>query len=291
MKVAVTGVTGFIGQHVLLELARHSIDVVAVVRNSTTARRIATDFDVVQLDIRNPPDNVFDLIGRPDVLIHLAWCGLPNYPSLHHFEEELPAQYQFLSKLVRSGLPSLIVTGTCFEYGMQYGLLSEEMHTYPDNPYGLAKDMLRRQLEYLCQRQSFTWTWARLFYLYGGGQAESSLLPQLKRAVEEGRSVFNMSGGEQLRDYLSVTDVASNLVTLALHAADIGVLNVCSGRPVSVRKLVEGWIDEHKWDIELNLGHYPYPDYEPLAFWGDRTKLDRFLASISAIQSRSTKIE
>lgn len=290
MKVAVTGANGFIGRHVLLELVRRSIDVVAVLRNSTKAREIGTSVDVVQVDIRNAPDNVFDLLGRPDVLIHLAWGGLPNYQSLHHFEEELPAQYQFLSKLVRSGLPSLIVTGTCFEYGMQYGQLNEAMHAYPDNPYGLAKDVLRRQLEYLRQSQPFTWTWARLFYLYGNGQAESSLLPQLKRAVKEGRTVFNMSGGEQLRDYLSVTDVASNLVTLALHAADVGVLNICSGKPVSVRKLVEGWIDEHKWDIELNLGHYPYPDYEPLAFWGDRRKLDKFLASISAIQSRSTKI-
>jgi hypothetical protein len=26
---------------------------------------------------------------------------------------------------------------------------------------------------------------------------------------------------------------------------------------------------ENNWEIELNLGHYPYPDYEPMAFWGD----------------------
>jgi dTDP-6-deoxy-L-talose 4-dehydrogenase (NAD+) len=209
----------------------------------------------------------------------LAWGGLPNYRSLHHFEKELPLQYQFLSGMVRSGLSGLVIAGTCFEYGMQHGKLSEEMDTHPDNPYGLAKDMLRRQLEYLRKSQPFALTWARLFYLYGEGQAENSLLPQLKRAVEQGQSVFNMSGGEQLRDYLSVTEVAKNLVMLALRTADIGVVNISSGKPISVRKLVEAWIGENNWNIKLNLGHFPYPDYEPLAFWGDRQKLDSFLAS------------
>jgi dTDP-6-deoxy-L-talose 4-dehydrogenase (NAD+) len=163
---------------------------------------------------------------------------------------------------------------------MQSGQLNESMETHPDNPYGFAKDALRRQLEYLRKKQPFAFTWARLFYLYGGGQAEDSLLPQLKRAVEQGLEVFNMSGGEQLRDYISVTEAARSLVLLALNRADIGIVNVCSGKPISVRKLVEGWIDDNGWNIKLNLGYYPYPDYESMAFWGDRRKLDSFLASI-----------
>ena len=60
---------------------------------------------------------------------------------------------------------------------------------------------------------------------------------------------------------------------------DNGVVNVCSGEPISVRKLVEGWIEDNGWSIKLNLGYYPYPDYEPMAFWGDRRKLDRCLES------------
>lgn len=280
MKVAVTGATGFIGRHVLSELARRPIEVVAVARNLSAVNLGALNVETVQLDMGDSPDKAFDRLGRPDVLIHLAWGGLPNYRSLHHFEQELPIQYQFLSGLVRSGLTGLVVTGTCFEYGMQYGQLSEEMNTYPDNPYGLAKDTLRRQLEYLRKSQPFALTWARLFYLYGDGQAENSLLPQLKRAVEQSHEVFNMSGGEQLRDYLPVADVAKYLVMLALNRADIGVLNICSGKPISIRRLVECWIEENGWKINLNLGHYPYPDYEPLAFWGDRRKLDNHLATI-----------
>ncbi len=277
MKVAVTGATGFIGRHVLAELETRSVETIALVRPSTGKSLGHSGGGVVQLDLHNTPPNAFELMGRPDVLIHLAWSGLPNYKSLHHFEQELPAQYRFLKGLVESGLQTLVVAGTCFEYGMQSGSLSEDIAPHPSNPYGFAKDALRCQLEYLKAVHPFQLTWARLFYLYGEGQAENSLLPQLTQAAERGDQVFNMSDGKQLRDYLPVAEAARHLVSLALAKKDIGAVNVCSGTPISVRKLVEGWIKENGWSITPNLGHYPYPDYEPMAFWGDSRKLSALI--------------
>lgn len=279
MKVAVTGASGFLGRHVLVELESRSVVATVVLRPSSSTSPSLAKHTPTRMDLQNPPPNAFELMGSPDVLIHLAWGGLPNYKSLHHFEQELPAQYRFLKGLVESGLKNLVVTGTCFEYGMQSGPLREDMETRPTNPYGFAKDTLRCQIEHLKSDQSFTLTWARLFYVYGDGQAENSLLPQLKGAVERGDKVFNMSGGEQLRDYLPITEVAKCLVSLAMGNRDNGIVNICSGKPMSVRKLVEGWIEENGWSIELNLGYHPYPDCEPMAFWGERQKLDRCLES------------
>ena len=211
---------------------------------------------------------------HPDILIHLAWDGLPNYKSLHHFETELPRQYHFLKSMIDAGLPSLLSIGTCFEYGMQSGALAADILTKPNNPYGYAKDALRKELEFLKASSHFNMTWARLFYLYGEGQPATSLYPQLQEAVLRGDKVFNMSGGEQLRDYLSVAEVTRQISQLALAQQDRGVINICSGKPVSVRRLVEQWISDNGWDIELKLGYYPYPDYEPMAFWGYRDRLE-----------------
>ena len=216
---------------------------------------------------------------RPDILIHLAWQGLPNYMSLHHFEIELPVQYDFLSALIKEGLQSLVVVGTCFEYGMQSNSLSEELDTKPSNPYGFAKDCLRKQLKFLKKQHNFKLTWARLFYLYGDGQSDSSIYSQLKTAIQNSELKFDMSEGEQLRDYLPVEKVAKYLIDLALLKKDIGVVNVCSGVPISVRNLVENWLDENNWGIELNLGFYPYPNYEPMNFWGDNTYLNKLINS------------
>jgi dTDP-6-deoxy-L-talose 4-dehydrogenase (NAD+) len=163
---------------------------------------------------------------------------------------------------------------------MRSGALSETLPTMPAVNYAIAKDRLRRELEALRAAQPFALTWARLFYTYGPGQAAGSLLPQLAAAVARGDEHFNMSGGEQLRDYLAVEEVARLLVELALRRCDAGVVNVCSGKPVRIVDLVKAWLALHHWQIALNLGHYPYPDYEPMAFWGERSRLDALLGSV-----------
>lgn len=268
MKIAVTGGTGFLGQHVMKIFSERDIHVTYTLRNQSSGSHFLKNNNSVLMDIYSPPSNIFETLGKPDVLLHLAWGGLPNYNSLHHFSEELFAQYNFLSHLIEQGLPALVSTGTCFEYGMEEGALSAEMRTYPTNPYGFAKDSLCKQLMYLQANQFFSFTWARLFYMYGTGQAENSLFTSLKMAVERGDRVFKMSEGEQLRDFLPVEDVAKSLVDLTIQADNKGVINICSGQPISIRQLVEQWIDENNWDIELALNEYPYPDYEPFAFWG-----------------------
>ncbi|MEM3365492.1 MAG: NAD(P)-dependent oxidoreductase [Candidatus Methanomethyliaceae archaeon] len=276
MRIAVTGASGFIGQAVLKELCRRGITASGCARTNVKLIEMLGHRGIA-IDIHSPPDSVFDKLGKPDTLIHLAWGGLPNYGSLKHFEQELPAHYKFLKHLVEAGVSYLLVAGTCLEYGMQFGSLSETCFPRPETPYAFAKDALRRMLTLLKKEKNFNLTWARIFYVYGEGQSETSIFSQLRRAVSSGARIFNMSGGEQLRDYLPVEAVASILVNLALLRKDIGVVNVCSGKPVSMRRLVESWIRENGWSIELNLGYYPYPDYEPMAFWGDRSKLEAVL--------------
>ncbi len=278
MKIAITGANGFIGQYVVAELDRRNISASLVTRRSSViSPNSLANHHVISIDLYEYRSDTYELMGAPDVLIHLAWGGLPNYKSIHHFENELPSQFKFLKGLIESGLKNLVVAGTCFEYGIQSGSLREDCRSQPTNPYGFAKNVLRCQLEYLQQIKPFNMTWARLFYLYGDGQAENSLLPQLKRAIERKEKIFNMSGGEQLRDYLPVAQVAKYLVDLATASRDNNIVNVCSGKPISVRRLVEDWLKENDWSIELNLGYYPYPDYEPMAFWGDCHKLERCL--------------
>ena len=274
MKVAVTGASGFIGRHVLTELLQHGVEIVAVTRKASRLPGMSEAVRIVEMDISQPAIDFFEKMGRPDVLIHLAWGGLPNYKSLHHFKNELPRQYHFLESMIEGGLASLLVTGTCFEYGMQFGELSSDMPTKPTNPYGYAKDALRKQLEFLRSIKPFNLTWGRLFYMYGDGQPSTSLYPKLKEAVLRGDKIFRMSGGEQLRDYLPVTEIARQIVHLALDQRDLSVVNICSGKPISVRKLVEQWLFENNWKIELNLGYYSYSDYEPMAFWGDQNRLN-----------------
>jgi UDP-glucose 4-epimerase len=176
-----------------------------------------------------------------------------------------------------SGLSSILIAGTCYEYGSQAGQLSEALEVLPNTPYAHAKSALYKQLKYLQKDHFFSLTWMRIFYIHGQGKTSNTLMSQIKRAVDSSEKVFNMSFGEQLLDYLPVTKVAEYISKLAVKQGNFDVVNICSGNPISVRRLVEQWIKEYDWDIALNLGYHPYRDYESMAFWGDRSKLASIL--------------
>jgi len=275
MRVMVTGATGFVGRHVVNELLAHGHSVVAIARDIKRAREMPwfDRVEFIQCDLHADFKPLLQPECLPDAIVHLAWGGLPNYRDFFHISKNLPADLAFLEAAVKSGVPHLLVAGTCLEYGMQYGPLTEEMETNPTTPYGFAKDALRKALQLLQKERSFTFQWMRLFYMYGEGQNRNSLLAQLDRAIDEGQAIFNMSAGDQLRDYLSIQEVAENFV-LALESPKLeGVINCCSGKPISVFDLVKQRCHTKSSDINLNRGCYPYPDYEPMAFWGVPSKL------------------
>lgn len=278
MRIALTGASGFIGRHVLRELHARGLDAVALTRSSNSRCAHPGVSRWVELDISHPPTNPFEAMGRPEVLIHLAWGGLPHYQSSHHVEVELPAQQAFLSACVHQGLQRLVVTGTCYEYGLADGELTEDAATKPCTQYGIAKDKLREALLILSQELGFNMTWLRLFYLYGEGQSEKSLYRSLHAAIERGDKTFDMSGGEQVRDFLSIQVASRFIVDLALHENAAGAFNVCSGNPITVKHMVEAWIAASHAAITLNLGRMPYSPNERMAFWGSRRKLEHTLA-------------
>jgi len=276
-KILVTGASGFIGKWIITELLKHDFEVIASSKDPEKARSCSwysqvqyISFDLERLDSET---DYFSFFKRPDIMIHLAWEGLPDYKAAFHYDVNMPRHFSFLQNMVKHGLPSLSVTGTCFEYGMREGMLSENMIPAPANQYAIAKDALRQKLEQLRQQVPFDFKWIRLFYMYGPGQNSNSLLSQLQTALDKKAESFNMSGGEQVRDYLPVEKVAQYIVTIATQQRTTGIINCCSGEPISVKQLVENYLKEKNASIQLNLGFYPYTDYEPMAFWGDNAKL------------------
>jgi nucleoside-diphosphate-sugar epimerase len=281
MRVLVTGATGFIGNQVIEELLKYDCEIIA----TSTNRLKATLFDWFEkveyiefkLESFSNEESLFDFFKRPDLVIHLAWQGLPNYNELFHIRQNLFSQFLFMTNLIEGGLKDILITGTCLEYGMQSGALHEGLDTKPTNAYALAKDSLRKFIEVLQTKYDFNFKWVRLFYMYGKGQSKHSLIPLLEKAEHDKEERFKMSGGEQLRDYLPVTEVAANLCKIAFQNKVQGIINCSSGIPISVRKFVEDYIYKHKFQIKPVYGYYSYPDYEPMAFWGDNHKLKSIL--------------
>lgn len=286
MKVLVSGATGFIGRQVVQFLqGLGQCRILTSGRNEEKLKQLGADYIVY--DINQEQHDCYDRLGHPEVLIHLAWEGLPHYQESFHLDRNLINNYLFLRSMVEQGLPSLTVTGTCYEYGLQNGCLQEKMPTNPTTCYGLAKDVLRRRLEALQKEHPFRLRWLRLFFMYGDGQPVRTLMGQVDQALAAGREAFDMSGGEQLRDYLPAEEVAALIAKMALQTRHDGIFNICSGQPISVRCLVEEHIAAKRGRLRLNLGVYPYPDHEPMAYWGDPTRLRLALAAFEEEQKHT----
>ena len=269
MKILISGATGFVGRYVVTELLDSDHEVVCIIRDKKKLELFDWNkkVEIIYGDIYK---DKFDINSGniPDALIHLAWSGLPNYQSPHHLKVNLPGDQRLLKYFLDKGLKHILVTGTCFEFGKQYGPLSPDMPTFPENPYAIAKDRLRQWLEELQQKEEFVLQWVRLFYMYGPGQNPNSIIAQLDQAIDSGKFVFNMSDGEQLRDYLPVEKVARFLVSCVEDKEIKGIIHCCSGEPISIRRLVEEHITKRNSRIKLNLGYYPYIEHETMAFWG-----------------------
>ena len=285
MKILVTGATGFIGNHLIDDLLKvGGIDIISSSRDENKASKFKwfekTKYKALDIDKNNDFD-LFQYFDKPDKVIHLAWDGLPKYNDLIHLEKNLLNNYFFLKNLISNGLNDVTIIGTCFEYGLVEGNLSEDMLPNPSNSYAIAKDSLRKFIVELKRHYNFNYKWVRLFYMYGEGQGKNSLLSLLDKAIKSGEKEFNMSGGEQLRDYLHIEEVIDIIRRIAVHKKfNNEIINCCSGKPISVKKLVNNYLQEKNYKIKLNLGYYPYPEYEPMAFWGDKSKLSKLLDEI-----------
>lgn len=279
VKILVTGATGFIGKKVVEELLSRNISVITSSTSVENARSCSwfgkTTHVICNLLSFSSNENLFEKFECPDVVIHLAWADLGKYYADTHIEIQLPAHKEFLYNLVANGATHIVGAGTCFEYGRATGELSEGTATEPCTPYGEAKVKLHQFIVGLMTEFDLEYQWLRYFYTYGEGQNPKSLMSLLDSAIARGDEIFNMSGGEQVRDFLPIEKLAEYTVAVALQKSVTGAINICSGKPITVREFIENRISGCGANIKLNLGYYPYPEYEPMAFWGDRKKMDQ----------------
>ena len=268
ISTVVTGSNGFIGGYVVKELLNRNHNVIVMTSNPLEIGKKEWNHlvKVVPFNLKNSSLNFdFDLTNCN--VIHLAWPNLPNYHSLVHIEENLYQSYFFIKNLCLLGAKKILITGTCQEYGMQAGALKADFPTNPQTSYAVAKDSLHKLLRVLTEKENITLQWARLFYTYGQNQNPNSFFSKLESAIKGNEQEFKMSKGDQLRDYLPVEDMATQLVDIILDKP-AGVFNVCSGNPISMKDFAEQIKRKHNSNIKLNLGFYPIPDYEPTDFWG-----------------------
>lgn len=264
-KIAVIGSEGFLGK--------------AIKRNLDKKKAVFWSHNSSD---RNSFFNLLDektwdslLSSEPNAAIFLSWPGLPRYNETFHVSRNLPLSLKLFECLINRGLKKLVVTGTCYEYGMQSGCLKENICTYPINQYAIAKDALRKSAYCLTEKQDVSLAWGRIFYPYGPFQNPKSLMPSLERAIQEKKEIFYMSSGEQVRDFIHVDKVAEHLINLCINPFANGIYNIGSGEPIKLIDFINSKISQKQSQINLITNFYKDRCDEPKEFWADMTKLNQ----------------
>lgn len=272
MHFLVTGATGFIGRSVAASALKRGHRVTALVRDAGKAKQVLYAHQQLSLVEGTLADFKVES-GDYDRLIHLAWDLSVKFTDPASLTNNLAPQFDFLNRMVSSGLTDITVAGTCLEYGMQEGALKEDAPLKPVTYYGLAKTTLFDMLSILQKEKKFSLKWLRYFYVYGAEQRAQSLYPQILAAIARKDKTFNMSPGDQVRDFITIDALAHNTVAAAEQATVTGAINIGSGRGTPVVEFVRGVLHRNKHEMELNCGFYPYQTYEPHNFYADISRL------------------
>ena len=97
-KVLITGANGYVGQHVLSKACAlaENISVVDIRFNEFSQNVKQYQEDILA---QCSSDNLYSKLGKPDVLIHLAWQDGFNHKSDAHLRN-LSAHYEFIRNMI-----------------------------------------------------------------------------------------------------------------------------------------------------------------------------------------------
>jgi nucleoside-diphosphate-sugar epimerase len=264
VRYLVTGGFGYIGRHVVKHLQALGNEVVPLGRPQAGTGAV---------DFLKSDASIYRRLGSPDVCIHMAWHDNFAHSSASHLER-LAAHQSFVTNMLRGGCRHFVGIGSMHEVGNFVGPIKEDTPTNPTTAYGIAKDHLRRVQALVAREEGATSQWLRCFYIMGDDARNNSLFTKLLAAEEAKAETFPMNSGEHLFDFVRVEELGRQIAEVCSQTAVSGVINCCSGEPVSLKTKVLEFIAEHQLRIRPVWGEYPERPYDSKAIWGDVTKLN-----------------
>lgn len=270
MRIFITGATGFLGRYVVRASVDAGHECICLYRSSVPVDLNQSDrIKWVQGGLRSDWSSDFHTV---DVILHLAAVGVsPQQASREEsFQVNVIDSLLLVEHAVKAGVRRVIACGSCFEYGAsgeRYEHIPVDAPLEPLNAYGASKAAATVALCALAREQEFSLTILRPFHFYGEGQASINLWPSLKRAALAGDD-FEMTFGGQIRDYMSVEDVAAAFLTELNSPLNVNpiVKNVGSGVSVSLKSFCEYWWKHWSANGVLKVGSIPYRSGEVMRY-------------------------
>lgn len=274
MKILVTGANGYIGSKLVTKLLNMGNIVVAtdLLNDHIDDRAIFIKCDIFS------NNDFFEIFGKPDVCVHLAWRDGFVHNSLNHIYD-LPNHFNFIKQMIDSGLKHIAIMGTMHEIGYHEGAVDENTPCNPKSFYGIAKNALREMVEAYSSGKQCIIQWLRGYYMYGNDLFGNSIFAKIRKAAIEGQETFPFTTGKNKFDFISVEDLCEQISYAVTQISVKGIINICSGEPVSLGEQMEWYIKKNNLNIKLEYGKFKERITESPCIYGDNTKIKQIITN------------
>lgn len=279
-KIAVTGAGGYIGRHVVKALCDRGATVIAV---DLHTEGLDPRSEKLSVDIFRDSTDIFRELGFPDACLHMAWKDGFQHNAPAHMEM-LSQHYRFFENLFSGGLKQLAVMGTMHEIGYYEGEVTEDTPCNPISMYGIAKDALRRSTICLAKEKNVCLQWLRAYYICGDDERNHSIFAKLTAAEKAGQKTFPFTSGKNKYDFIDIEELAQQIAASVMQTEINGIINCCTGVPVSLAEKVEGFLQEKNFAIKLDYGAFPDRPYDSPGIWGNNIKIRQIMENKDGIE-------
>lgn len=274
-RILVTGAGGYIGRHVVKALLDNGQDVIA---SDLRLNDVDSRAEHIETNLFESDSNIYSTLGKPDVCLHMAWRDGFKHNSDNHMGD-LSSHYRLIKNMLDGGLPQIAVMGTMHEVGYWEGAIDEHTPCHPASMYGIAKNALREATLMLAQEHNATAQWLRAYYIVGDDLRGSSIFSKLLQAAHDGKPSFPFTTGKNKYDFIDVDELARQISAAVSQQEVTGIINCCTGNPISLAERVEQYIKDNNLNITLDYGAFPDRPYDSPGVWGDATKIHEIFAA------------
>jgi len=239
-SVLVTGATGPLGRAVIsqmTELGGYSI--------SAAARHTEKQpYLMIPCDVRDR-ERVEAALERakPELVLHLAATTSANDLDEAYKMNVAPAQYILEFVLNRELATRVLLIGSAAEYGIvlpEENPISENRVLRPVSLYGVSKAWQTHLLG-LYRNRGVDVLCARIFNLWGPGISDRLFAGRLQNQIEDvlanRKTTIELGSLSAVRDYISVEEAATKLLSVATYGKSGEVYHIASGVPITMRDL------------------------------------------------------
>lgn len=272
MRLFVTGGAGFLGRHFIKAATDSGCAVNALTRKTPNGKKLV--MDNLHWIVGSLEDDHAKALQNCDMLVHLAAAGVSPQKADWNtlYQTNVLDSMKLILSAVNAGIRRFVICGSCFEYGRsgeRYDRIPPNAPLEPTNGYGASKASATIMASAIAVEYDLQLLIVRPFTLYGEGQYHGNFWPMLKKAALAGYD-FEMTAGEQLRDFCSVDEVSKQIVNKIHHfEPNPGipkVVNLGSGLQQSLADFARHWWSHWGARGELKIGAIPYRNDEVMRF-------------------------